>query len=79
MVQFTRVRFFAFQPRYSPDMNESYTVTFSVFQNASFESRLEFLISTFLYNSNFDEYMKQKAPIADKIKEIKRKIENECW
>lgn len=31
------------------------------------------------YNSNFDEYMKQKAPIADKIKEIKRKIENECW
>ena len=37
-MQFTNVRFFAFQPRYSPEINESYTVTFSLFQKESFES-----------------------------------------
>ena len=41
------VRFFEFQPRYSPEMNESYTVTFSLFQKESFESSLEFLTVAF--------------------------------
>lgn len=51
-VQFTKRTFLAFQPRYSPEMYESYTVTFSQFQNASFDSMRAFLISTSRQPSN---------------------------
>ena len=52
IVQLISVRFFAFQPRYSPEMKESYTVTLSVFQKASLERSLELRSSMFFVPSN---------------------------
>ena len=47
MVQLINVIFLEFQPRYSPEIKESYTVTLSAFQKASFDSSLEWCISIF--------------------------------
>ena len=47
MVQSIRVRFFAFHPRYSPEMKAVLTVTFSLCQNASYEIIRARSISTF--------------------------------
>ena len=51
-MQLISVRFRAFHPRYSLVMNESRTVTFSEFQNASLVIRRELEISTFRAPSN---------------------------
>ena len=48
ILQFTSRRLRECQPRYSPFSSESYTVTFSVFQKASFELITALRISTFL-------------------------------